>query len=112
MLVTSRRNETSGWNIYKFHSLDVYSKTVREQALFWVFIGVGIMAALLGIVYFATRPVLKSLDNVVDAMETVEKGDFGARLTINQGITSEMKKIYSGFNEMVEQIDADRKSVV
>ena len=64
------------------------------------------MAALLGIVYFATRPVLKSLDNVVDAMETVEKGDFGARLTINQGITSEMKKIYSGFNEMVEQIDA------
>ena len=106
MLVTSRRNETSGWNIYNFHALDVYSKTVREQALFWVFIGVGIMAALLGIVYFATRPVLKSLDNVVDAMETVEKGDFGAWLTINQGITSEMKKIYSGFNEMVEQIDA------
>lgn len=106
MLVTSSKNETTGWTIYNFHSLDVYSKTVREQALFWILIGVGIVVALLGIVYFATRPVLKSLDNVVDAMETVEKGDFSTRLTLKHGITREMKKIYAGFNEMVEQIDA------
>lgn len=104
-LAVSRENSRTGWTIYYYHSLEVYNQMVMEQALIWIAIGIAIVAALMGILYKMTRPILHSMDTVVEAMEVVETGNFDLRIEPDDSMAVEIKKIYSGFNEMVERID-------
>lgn len=103
--VRSLVNQKTGWTIYGFHPLSSYRQTVREQFLLWVIIGIATIAALIGLIYYSTRPVLRSLYTLAEQMELVETGNLSVRIPMQENQAKEIQQIYSGFNKMVEQIN-------
>ncbi|MEG0228298.1 MAG: sensor histidine kinase [Lachnospiraceae bacterium] len=103
--VTKYNNNQSGWEIYNFQSMRQYRNTVSEQLLFWLFIGVGTSLVLVSLIYWFTRPVIHSLNNMVHVMNEAENGNFEVRIPFYKNMPSELYQIGLGFNEMMEQID-------
>ena len=107
----SKVNERTGWEITNFYSLKEYRKTILDQALYYLLIAVGIIGIMVILVDYITRPILKSVDTVVKAMNRAENGDFSVSITIQDNMPAEVRRIASGFNEMVGQLDELLKQV-
>lgn len=103
---TRKMNEKSGFTICNAQSLELYHQTLGEQILFWVFIAVGAIILLMVLTYTLTRPYLKEIDQIAEAMSEAEKGNFQARVPVSENMTVEVRKISSGFNEMMGHIDS------
>lgn len=103
---TRKMNEMSGFTICNAQSLRLYHQTLKEQILFWIFIAVGAILLLMALTYSLTRPYLKEIDQIADAMSQAEQGNFQARVPVTENMTVEVRKISSGFNEMVGHIDS------
>lgn len=100
------RNKTCSLMIYNRQSLDEYYETLLEQGMLWVLIAVATMGMTLGLSYVLTRPYLKEIDAMAGAISEVEKGNFQVRLPITENMSKETRRISSGFNQMVKQIEA------
>ena len=94
-------NEASGMELYLSQPLDEYRETVWEQVVFWLLIAVVMLVIQVALIYRVTRPVMNSVDSIVDAMGKMEQGDFGTRLEVKDRDSAEIRRISSGFNEMV-----------
>ncbi len=56
-------------------------------------------------ILFVTRPLIISVDRILDGMKRVENGDYSVRLIMNRGASMEMREIIEGFNSMTEQAE-------
>lgn len=102
---TQRTNEKSGFTIMNRHSLKMYHQMMRERAAFWVLVTAFTVGILVLLSYFLTRPYLRKIDQLAEAMSKVEQGDFQVKMLEKEADTIEIQKISSGFNHMVQQID-------
>ncbi|PNV59395.1 sensor histidine kinase [Clostridium sp. chh4-2] len=111
MQMVSKMNERSGWEIVSLYELSEYRKAIWGQAGYYLLIAVGIIGIMVILVDYITRPILKSVDTVVEAMNTAESGDFSVRIPIQETMSIEVQRIASRFNEMVGQLDELLKQI-
>lgn len=104
-------NKRSGFIIGYRQSLKQYRKTIMEQVIFWILITAVITLVLLKGIFYFIHYFLNIVDNMVYAMNKLEKGDFSARIQVPENTPSEVKRISSGFNEMTQQLDLLVKQV-
>ena len=102
---TSAVNETTGFTIYNRQSLKAYRDTLYEQGLFWLLIAAALAGGVFVLGYVLTRPYLKEIDTIAAAMNEVEQGNFQTEVAVNEKMPVEIRKISSGFNEMVQHIE-------
>lgn len=107
----SKMNDKTGWEIVNLYSLSDYRKAVWGQAVYYLLIAVGVIGIMVILVDYITRPILKSVDTVVEAMNTAESGDFSVRIPVQENMSIEVQRIASRFNEMVEQLDELLKQI-
>lgn len=103
--VMEKVNEKSGWSIYYFQSMKRYNRAVVEQGCFWIVVTLGTIGILALLTYYFTRPVMKSVDRIVEAMNEAETGDFMVRIPVEEEMPLEIRRIALGFNELMEKID-------
>ncbi|WP_394924293.1 sensor histidine kinase [uncultured Robinsoniella sp.] len=103
--VTEKINEKSGWSIYYFQSMKRYNRAVVEQGGFWIVVTLGTIGILALLTFYFTRPVMKSVDRIVEAMNEAETGDFMVRIPVEDEMPLEIRRIALGFNELMEKID-------
>ena len=85
--------------------LEEYGRELYElRVLFWGMAGVVVLLVFVFIL-FVTRPLIISVDRILDGMKRVENGDYSVRLTMNRGASMEMREIIEGFNSMTEQAE-------
>lgn len=101
-----KTNSRSGLTILSMHSLDRYNDMRRSQLTFWLYLSVISFIFLTALGYRLTKPYLDQINVLANAMSEVEKGDFHVKVPELQTNAVELKKIYIGFNQMVQQIDA------
>lgn len=101
----SIENTESGWSVVEYYPLDRYLQTIREQTqvLFLMMLVLGLVMA--GSVVSVTRPVIRSVESLMGAMQQVEQGDFTAHVEPMPDMPGEMLRIIEGFNEMVRRTD-------
>lgn len=101
----SLENAESGWSVVEFYPLDRYLQTMQEQTqvLFLMMMVLGLVMA--GSVVSVTRPVIRSVESLMGAMQQVEQGDFTAHVAPMPDMPGEMLRITEGFNEMVRRTD-------
>ncbi len=95
----------SGFTICNIQSMKSYNHSTRIQ-----YIGLGIFVLLsvlmvLVLTFSAIKPYLKTVDNYVDAMVRVGKGDFSVRAAKQRRGHPQMRRIEDGFNDMVIHIE-------
>lgn len=98
-------NQLSGWTILRTQSLEPYHRTVAEQTAFQLLMALGTIAVLILIVHLTARPIIRSVDTVVKAMNRAETGDFKVQIPVDDAMTEEVRRIALGFNEMIGRID-------
>lgn len=98
-------NEKTNFLVGNMYMLDSYKKTMIDQAIMWLLITLAAVFAMTMLVHFITRPYMKEIDTMVKAMSEVENGNFHVEMPVNERMPVEMRKISSGFNEMVKHID-------
>ena len=98
-------NELSGWTILRTQSLGPYHRTVAEQTAFQLTMALGTVAVLILIVHLTSRPIIRSVDTVVHAMNRAETGDFKVQIPLDDTMSEEVRRIALGFNRMIGQID-------
>lgn len=103
--ISTVQNEMCGLYIMNRQSMDGYYKTLSEQAAIWVLITIATMGITAVLSYALTRPYLKEIDTMAEAMSEVEKGNFKMRLPVKDNMSVEIHRISSGFNEMVSHIE-------
>lgn len=97
--------EKTDWVLTEFYSLTMYRDGFAEQIVFELLIACAVIALLIIMVYYLSNPLVKSVNQVVDAMNAVETGDFTVRIPEDASMPLELNRISLGFNEMVERID-------
>ena len=102
---TSVVNERTGFTIYNRQSLRAYHDTFYEQGIFWLLITAAAVGVVFILVYVLTRPYLKEIDTIAEAMNEVEQGNFRTEVAVNDKMPLEIRKISNGFNEMVKHIE-------
>lgn len=102
---TSVVNEVSGFTICNKQPLKAYHDTFTEQSLIWLLIMAAVVVAVFVLGYVMTRPYLNEIDRIAGAMSEVERGNFHAEVEVNERTPVEIRKISSGFNQMVRQIE-------
>lgn len=103
--VAAKQNEKTGWEIANVYSLKEYKRALWGQAVNYFLIAAIVVGIMVALVDRFAKPVLKSVDMVVDAMNTLETGDFSVRIPIQENMSQEVERIANGFNEMAFQLD-------
>ena len=103
---TKEINKKSGFIICNEQPLADYNQAIWEQVavLFIIAVFSGVIMMLL--IFTFTKPYLLAVDSLVDAMNKVEEGDFKTSIEVPSDMPVEIKRIGSGFNEMVVHIDS------
>lgn len=96
-------NKRSGWTILLSQPVRPYQRAVGEQFIFWVLVAAAMLLVLVVLLYRVTRPVMISVNGIVDAMDNLEKEKFCLSLPVNENDSSEIQRISEGFNEMAER---------
>ena len=99
-----KKNKKSGWSLLLCQSIATYQKAAREQMGFWVLVAAAAIGMFLLMIDRITRPVMDSVNEIVDAMEKLENDDFQMRLPVREADSVEIQRISDGFNEMAERI--------
>lgn len=103
---TSMVNDKSGFIIWNEQPLADYNRAIWEQVLFLFVIAVVSCVIMVFLIYLSTKPYLSAVDSLVSAMNELEEGDFSASITVPQRMPPEIRRIGTGFNEMVIHIDS------
>lgn len=107
----SRIHEKTGWELEELYPMQAYQTTLVEQILFEFLITCGVVVVLVVMVYYLSYPLVRSVNEIVHAMNIVESGDFSVRISKDEKMPQEINRISGGFNDMVEQIDVLIKQV-
>lgn len=101
--VRSMVNRKTGWTIYEYYSADYYAGAMRIQAVLWV-ISVGLLLFVaVWVVWYITRPTMEIVNDLVEAMNQVENGEFAVYVEKRKRIPKELVRIIDGFNDMVKR---------
>ena len=103
--VRTVRNELTGWNVVELYLMDDYLRELWGQRVLFFAMACVILLLVVGFILFVTRPLIISVDRVLDGMKRVENGDYSVRLTMNRGTPMEIREITEGFNSMTEQTE-------
>lgn len=99
-------NKASGLTICNIQPVRVYKDLLRIQYLILgIIVVVSIFIAFI-FVYLIRKPYLKVVDDYVDAMSRVEKGDFTVRAKEKTRIIPDMVRIEKKFNSMIIYIQS------
>lgn len=98
------KNEKSGWSLLLCQPVKEYKKAVKEQMGFWILVATVAIGLFLLMIDRITKPVMNSVNEIVDAMESLENDNFKLRLPMNEEDSEEIQQISNGFNEMAERI--------
>lgn len=77
-------NKRSGWTILLGQPMKPYQRAIGEQFIFWVLVAAAMLLVLVILLYRVTRPVMVSVNGIVDAMDNLEKEKFSLRLPVNE----------------------------
>ena len=99
-----KKNEKSGWSLLLCQPIAIYQKAVKEQMGFWVLVAAVAIGMFLLMINKITQPVMESVNEIVDAMESLENDNFHVRLSVKEQDSAEIQRISNGFNEMAERI--------
>lgn len=99
-----KKNAKSGWSLLLRQPVEVYQKAVKEQMGFWVLVAAVAIGLFVLMIDQITRPVMNSVNEIVDAMESLENDDFQLRLPVREKDSAEIQQISNGFNEMAGRI--------
>lgn len=102
---TKTVNEKSGFTIYNEQPLAGYNKAIGQQFFVLAVVAVVSCIVVLFLIFLYTKPYLRTVDSLVDAMNEVESGHFEINVSMSPRMPDEIKRIGTGFNEMVEHID-------
>lgn len=102
---TSMVNDKSGFTIWNEQPLADYNRAIWEQMLFLFVIAVASCVIMVFLIYLSTKPYLSAVDSLVSAMNELEEGDFSVSIAVPQRMPPEIRRIGTGFNEMVLHID-------
>ena len=105
-LYASKTNQTSRFTICVERDMSSYKKTMNQQV--WMLAVIAIIAffVMLVMCYSFTRPYIYVMQRISRGFHEVETGNFEERLGFWERAPDEVKHIESGFNEMVEHLDA------
>lgn len=99
-------NKASGLTICNIQPVRVYKDLLRIQYLILgIIVAVSVFIAFI-FVYLIRKPYLKVVDDYVDAMSRVEKGDFTVRAKEKTRIIPDMVRIEKKFNSMIIYIQS------
>lgn len=98
------KNARSGWSIILCQSINEYQKAIEEQIIFWIMVALAVLLIFVLLIYRVTKPVMISVNDIVDAMENLEKDNFRERLKVREKDSIEIQAISEGFNDMSERI--------
>lgn len=102
---TSMVNDKSGFTIWNEQPLADYNRAIWEQMLFLFVIAVASCVIMVFLIYLSTKSYLSAVDSLVSAMNELEEGDFSVSIAVPQRMPPEIRRIGTGFNEMVIHID-------
>jgi signal transduction histidine kinase len=92
------------------YSLNSTKKQMLDSSRIFVFSSIAITLFLaITISFLLVRFVKMPLDNMVDTMHKVEKGDFTVRIEYNE--KDEIGRLITSFNSMVDQLDLAQKEL-
>lgn len=97
-------NEKSGWRIISCYLLDQYEHAVLEQTISLGLIAILSSVILMAFNFYFTRPIMRSINDMIIGMNRLEKGDFQTRVLVSAEMPSEFQQIGRGFNKMAGQI--------
>ena len=98
------KNARSGWSILLCQSIREYQKAIEEQVIFWIMVALAVLLIFVLLIYRVTKPVMISVNGIVDAMKNLEKDNFREKLEVKEKDSTEIQEISEGFNEMSERI--------
>ena len=98
------KNARSGWSILLCQSIREYQKAIEEQVIFWIMVALAVLLIFVLLIYRVTKPVMISVNDIVDAMKNLEKDNFREKLEVKEKDSTEIQEISEGFNEMSERI--------
>lgn len=98
------KNARSGWSIILCQSISEYQKTIKEQIIFWFLVALAVLLIFVLLIYRVTKPVMISVNDIVDAMKNLEKDNFRGKLKVREQDSTEIQEISEGFNDMSERI--------
>lgn len=101
--ISSRDNEKTGWTIYHFYSTDYYVGVMQVQTMLWIASAVLLLIIMTGVIWYITRPILDKINDLMDAMNRVEEGEFAVSVEQKEKIPIELIRIIDGFNVMVKR---------
>ena len=99
-----RKNERSSWTILLGQSMRAYHTAVAEQIAFWILVAGAVLGIFVLLIYRVTKPVMVSVNHIVEAMDNLEKDNFQAGLTVKEQDSAEIQRISDGFNKMSDRI--------
>ena len=85
-------------------SIREYQKAIEEQVIFWIMVALAVLLIFVLLIYRVTKPVMISVNDIVDAMKNLEKDNFREKLEVKEKDSTEIQEISEGFNEMSERI--------
>lgn len=98
-------NTASGWTMIELYPLADYRAELRQQRLLFALMAGIVVLSGAGFILFVTRPLLVSVNGILNGMKQVENGDYSVRLKKHRGMSLEMERITDGFNAMVGQTE-------
>ena len=96
------KNARSGWSILLCQSIREYQKAIEEQVIFWIMVALAVLLIFVLLIYRVTKPVMISVNDIVDAMKNLEKDNFREKLEVKEKDSTEIQEISEGFNEEIE----------
>lgn len=102
--VLSMENEESGWTIYDFYSTREYNQAMTSRMAMDLFSTILSILFVLVLLFFASGPIMQQVNQLVNAMEKVERGDFSVKVEKIPNLPREITHIVDGFNTMVQRI--------
>ena len=97
-------NTRCGWSIVLCQSVKEYQRSLREQVVFWILLAIAVLFIFVLLIYKVTKPVMLSVNNIVDAMKNLEKENFEEKLPVKEEDSTEIQEISEGFNDMAGRI--------
>ena len=105
MYTLQTENTTSGWEILLVWKMDAFYREIMAQFLFWTAVAFVILVLLIILLSRFTRPIRKSVSQIVEAMEQMEAGNFQIHLSPGEKDSLEIQKIREGLNALAEHTD-------
>ena len=81
--------------------MDAFYREIMAQFFFWTAVAFVILVLLIILLSRFTRPIRKSVSQIVEAMEQMEAGNFQIHLSPGEKDSLEIQKIREGLNDIV-----------